>query len=126
MPQLHQQCDDGHEDRWRRQRGRGTHGPIPRALLAGAEDGCEDGQEDSNRNGKHDESEETDPNNPDTDGDGFSDCDELSLQTDPLDSEDFLKGKYGGSGCATVSEKPQAWTWLIGLIGLLTFRRKRK
>ena len=78
-------------------------------------DGCNDGQE-VNELG-------TDPLVTDSDGDGFSDCDEaLSFTTDPLDDASFPEGTYGGSGCTTVSEKLQAWTW----IELLTFRRKQK
>ena len=113
------------------------------------EDGLTDGQEDVDGNGAVDVGE-TDPNNPDTDGDecndgkevnemgtdplatdsdgdGFGDCDELLLHgTDPLDTESYPEGKYGGSGCATASQGPKAWTWILGLLGLLSFRRRRK
>jgi hypothetical protein len=61
------------------------------------EDGIPDIEEDSNGNGIWDEGEETDPNNPDTDGDLLKDGTEIDVSdgnsTDPLDPDtdgDFL------------------------------------
>ena len=110
-------------------------------------DGLTDGDEDKDKDGLVDE-DETDPNNFDTDGDGDlcgdgvevlitgtdplnpdSDCadeeEPLNAIVEGLEEGDEMAGKYGGAGCSTASGSSQSWTWLIGLVGLLTFRRKR-
>jgi MYXO-CTERM domain-containing protein len=69
----------------------------------------------------------TDPLNPDSDGDGFGDCDEeLEFATDPLDEASYPQGKYGGSGCSTVSDGPSSWGWIAAMLGFFSLRRRRR
>ena len=57
-------------------------------------DGVLDPGEDANGNGRYDAGVDTDPNNPDTDGDGFSDSFEVNeLGSDPLDPNDPGSGE---------------------------------
>ena len=68
----------------------------------------------------------TDPLATDSDGDGFGDCDELLLHgTDPLDTESYPEGKYGGSGCATAPKDQKHGHGFLGF-GLLSFRREEE
>jgi len=61
--------------------------PNPYALPDGDcdEDGLTNGEEDLNGDGEYDPETETDALNPDTDGDGINDGDEVDSETDPLD-----------------------------------------
>ena len=69
----------------------------------------------------------TDPQNPDTDGDGFTDGDEVTEGYDPTDPEDFYvepeppprTGAYLGGACGTAP----AGFWLLGL--LVAARRRQ-
>jgi len=69
-------------------------------------DGLIDSIEDSNGNGIFDPGE-TDPLNPDTDGDGFTDGEEVSAGTDPLDDTSFpivADGDVNGDGQVDVAD----------------------
>tara|TARA_B100000683_G_C12250876_1_gene457421 strand:+ start:139 stop:429 length:291 start_codon:yes stop_codon:yes gene_type:complete len=65
----------------------------------------------------------TDPLNAESD---CGDEEELYVVVEGLEEGDEMAGKYGGAGCSTASGSSLSWTWLIGLVGLLSFRRKRK
>jgi 2',3'-cyclic-nucleotide 2'-phosphodiesterase (5'-nucleotidase family) len=87
-------------------------------------DGLFDGEEDANRNGILDAGE-TDPFNPDTDGDGFSDGEEVEAGTDPLDELSWPEA--AGADIPLMGPVGYAlWTTLLAGVGAVRARRRRK
>ena len=87
-------------------------------------DGLADGVEDANRNGILDPNE-TDPFNPDTDGDGYYDGEEVAAGTDPLDELSWPETAAGDiplMGPAGYA----AWASLLAGVGAVRARRRRK
>ncbi|KFE60960.1 internalin [Hyalangium minutum] len=83
------------------------------------DDGLKDGDEDKNHDG-HRDADETDPCNPDTDGGGATDGEEVEGKTNPLDdTDDFL---FVGGGCASTGT---SFVPLLLLLGLPLLRRRR-
>jgi MYXO-CTERM domain-containing protein len=76
-----------------------------------------------------------DPLNPDTDGGGVPDGEEVQRGSDPLDpSDDFpeeqppsaIPGQYLGGACVGCANSGSPMgAWLLGLLGLGLVRRRR-
>ena len=94
------------------------------------DDGLKDGSansEDMNDNGLVDAGE-TDPNNPDTDGDGWSDGQEVNAGTDPLDPDDHPLPVGGIVVPVNKLGLLAPWIGLVtlaGLAALVLVRRRR-
>ena len=67
----------------------------------------------------------TDPNNPDTDGDGVLDGDELDEGTDPTNASDFRDPASGGLNNTPGFEGYIAFI-AVALMSIITTRRKKQ
>jgi MYXO-CTERM domain-containing protein len=74
-----------------------------------------------------------DPANPDTDGDGLSDGDEVTAGLDPADPDEDQDGvpdgedaeiAVGGCGCRSAAPTPSAGLWLAA--ALIVARRRAR
>ena len=66
---------------------------------------------------------ETDPRNPDTDGDGVPDGEELERGTSPLAIDGY--GVTGGGGCSSSGGSATSWAGLLLVLGLWIGTRRR-
>ena len=70
----------------------------------------------------------TDPTNPDTDGDTYSDGQEAEYETSGTSAEEFPKGEYvGGASCSSTEQTPTGFLALFGsVLGMLGLRRRKE
>nr|WP_283809660.1 thrombospondin type 3 repeat-containing protein [Lujinxingia vulgaris] len=69
----------------------------------------------------------TDPENPDSDEDGYEDGEEVEQETDPNDPYNFPGSweSLSGGGCSSTGSTPGSMLWVLAALGALGVRRRR-